>query len=106
MDITISKDIETAKNIKYRRAKERVKKMKEFYGSLIAYCFVIPFLTFINYKTTGFDLPWFIFPMAGWGLGLLFHYSEAFDHHPIFGKDWEKKKIQKYMTESKRSDYE
>jgi len=106
IDMTTSQNIEIVKDLKYKRAKDRVKKMKEFYGSLTAYCIVIPFLIFINYRTTGFSLPWFIFPMAGWGLGLLFHYSEAFDHHPIFGKDWEKKKIRKYMDESNRSNYE
>ncbi|WP_035084588.1 2TM domain-containing protein [Aquimarina latercula] len=106
IDMTASQNIEIVKDLKYKRAKDRVKKMKEFYGSLTAYCIVIPFLIFINYRTTGFGLPWFIFPMAGWGLGLLFHYAEAFDHHPIFGKDWEKKKIRKYMDESNRRNYE
>ncbi|SEL41090.1 hypothetical protein SAMN04487910_2373 [Aquimarina amphilecti] len=106
IDMTTSQNIEIVKDLKYKRAKDRVKKIKEFYGSLTAYCIVIPFLIFINYRTTGFSLPWFIFPMAGWGLGLLFHYSEAFDHHPIFGKDWEKKKIRKYMDESNRRNYE
>ncbi|MHA7057728.1 2TM domain-containing protein [Aquimarina sp. M1] len=106
IDMTTSQNIEIAKDFKYKRAKDRVKKMKEFYGSLTAYCIVIPFLIFINYKTTGFELPWVIFPMAGWGLGLIFHYGEAFDRHPIFGKDWEKKKIRKYMSESNSGKYE
>jgi len=106
IDMTTSQNIAITKDLKYKRAKNRVKKMKEFYGSLTAYCIVIPFLMFINYRTTGFNLPWFIFPMAGWGLGLIFHFGEAFDRHPIFGKDWEKKKIRKYMEESKRGNYE
>ncbi|MDY8137387.1 2TM domain-containing protein [Aquimarina sp. 2201CG5-10] len=106
VDMEISQNIESIKSIKYERAKDRVKKMKEFYGNLTSYCIVIPFLIFINYKTTGFDIPWFIFPTAGWGMGLFFHYAEAFDYHPIFGKGWEKKKIKEYMTESKRKDYE
>jgi len=106
IDMTTSQNIEIVKDLKYKRAKDRVKKMKEFYGSLTAYCIVIPFLIFINYKTTGFGLPWVIFPMAGWGLGLLFHYGEAYDRHPIFGKDWEKKKIRKYMNESNKRNYE
>lgn len=106
IDMTTTQNIEIAKELKYKRAKEQVKKIKGFYGSLTAYCIVIPFLVFINYKTIGFSIPWFIFPMAGWGLGLLFHYSEAFDYHPLFGKNWEKKKIRKYMQESSRRKYE
>ena len=106
MDMTTLQDIEEIKDLKYKRATARVKKMKEFYGSLIAYCIVIPFLIFINYRTTGFDIPWVIFPMTGWGLGLIFHYGEAYDRHPFFGKDWEQKKIQKYMNEAKERNYE
>ncbi|WP_103070030.1 2TM domain-containing protein [Aquimarina sediminis] len=101
IDMTVSQNIEDAKSLKYKRAQDRVKKIKDFYSSLTAYCIVIPFLVFVNYKTTGFNLPWFLFPMAGWGIGLLFHASDAFGFH-ILGKDWEKKKIQKYMEESKR----
>ncbi len=99
-------NIEHTKNLKYKRAKEQVKRIKEFYGNLASYCIVIPFLAFINYKTTGFDLPWVIFPIAGWGIGLTFHYMEAFDHHLIFGKGWEKRKIKKYMDASKRKHYD
>ncbi|WP_271782457.1 2TM domain-containing protein [Aquimarina algiphila] len=99
-------NIESAKKIKYERAKEQVQKIKEFYWNLASYCIVIPFLVFINYKTTGFSIPWVIFPIAGWGIGVLFHYMEASGHHPIFGKDWEKKKIRKYMDESKSKYYD
>ncbi|RZS93344.1 2TM domain-containing protein [Aquimarina brevivitae] len=102
--MTITDNIAEAKEIKYNRAKERVKKMKEFYGSLTAYCIVIPFLIFINYKTTGFDIPWVIFPALGWGIGLFFNYAEAFDKHPFLGKNWEKRKIQQYMNESNPND--
>lgn len=97
---------ETVKSLKYEQAKERVKKIKEFYANLTSYCIIIPFLAFINYKTTGFDIPWIIFPIAGWGIGILFHYMEAFDHHPIYGKNWEKRKIKQYMEESKSKYYE
>ncbi|MBL0684382.1 2TM domain-containing protein [Aquimarina mytili] len=98
--------IEQEKSIKYERAKEQVKKMKDFYSNLTAYCIVIPFLAFVNYQTNGFGFPWFLFAMGGWGIGIIFHYMEAFDHHPLLGKDWEKRKIKKYMTESKNKNYD
>jgi len=108
-DIEISQqteNIEVAKNLKYQRVRERVKRMKEFYGNLLAYCLVIPFLAFINYKTTSFALPWVFFPIIGWGIGIFFHYMEAFDYHPFLGKNWQKRKIHKYIEESKNKDYE
>ncbi len=109
VDMEMSQNIETvemAKSLKYERAKEQVKRIKEFYGNLVSYCIVIPLLALLNYKTTGFGLPWVIFPIVGWAIGLIFHYMEAFDHHLLFGKDWEKKKIKKYVEESKKRYHE
>jgi hypothetical protein len=83
------------------RAKAKVKEQKEFYGNLTAYCIIIPFLLFVNWFTTGLSLPWFLFAALGWGIGLLFHYIEAFDRNPFFSKDWEDRKIKQFMDENK-----
>jgi sensor histidine kinase YesM len=80
-------------NTSYIRAKERVEKLRGFYGNLISYCIVIPFLIFINFSTSS-DFQWFWFPMLGWGLGLTFHAFETFG----FGKNWEEKKIQEILN--------
>ncbi|MGL2963993.1 2TM domain-containing protein [Flavobacterium sp. RSB2_4_14] len=79
-------------NMAFIRAKERVEKLKGFYGNLISYCCVIPLLVFINLKTGGFQ--WFWFPMLGWGMGLTFHALETFG----YGKSWEEKKIQEILN--------
>ena len=76
----------------YVRAKDKVKKIKEFYGSLISYCVVIPVLIFINLKTS--DFQWFWFPMLGWGTGIIIHALQVFG----FAKDWEEKKINEIMN--------
>ncbi len=99
--MTTTQHIEEVKSLKYSRAKERVEKIKGFYSNLISYCLVIPFLTYLNYISNGFGFAWVLFPTIGWGIGVAFHAMEAFDYHPILGKNWEKKKIQKYMNESK-----
>ncbi|TRZ42831.1 histidine kinase [Robertkochia solimangrovi] len=80
---------------RYQRAKERVQAMKGFYSNLIAYLIVIPCLGWLNYKTT--DFPWIIFPAAGWGFGVIMHYMEAFDYNPLWGKNWEARKIRELM---------
>ncbi|WP_417886840.1 2TM domain-containing protein [Zunongwangia sp.] len=82
---------------KLDRARAIVKKQKEFYASLTSYMIVIPFLAFINWFTTGFGFPWFLFAAAGWGIGLVFQYMEAFDKNPFFSKDWEERKIKEFM---------
>ena len=84
-------------NMAYVRAKERVEKLKGFYGNLISYCFVIPILIFINLKTSNFH--WFWFPMLGWGMGLTFHALETFG----YGKTWEEKKIREILNKENNS---
>jgi len=85
-------------NSSYLRARKRVDKLKEFYGSLVSYVIVIPFLIFINMKTfSGFQ--WFWFPMLGWGMGLAFQAYEVYGKDKYFGKSWEERKMQEFMEE-------
>ena len=79
-------------NNAYLSAKERVEKLKGFYGNLISYCCVIPILVFINLNTSSFQ--WFWFPMLGWGMGLSFHAFDTFG----YGKSWEERKIQEILN--------
>ena len=78
-------------NTAYLRAKDRVEKLKGFYGNLISYCVVIPVLIIVNLNTSNFQ--WFWFPMLGWGMGLTFHALETFG----YGKSWEERKIQEIL---------
>ena len=79
-------------NLAYERAYKRVKEIKGFYGNLISYCLVMPFLIFINLKTApGYH--WFWWPMLGWGIGVISHGLQVFG----IGKNWEEKKIKELM---------
>ncbi|MCF6279384.1 MAG: 2TM domain-containing protein [Flavobacteriaceae bacterium] len=77
---------------KYIRAKKRVDDIKAFYGNLISYCVVIPFLIFINYRTS-WDHKWFYYPMFGWGLGVVIQAFTVFG----YGSNWEDRKIREIM---------
>jgi hypothetical protein len=92
METTYNYNEQTA----YQRAKERVEKLKGFYGNLISYCVVIPVLVIINLNTSSFQ--WFWFPMLGWGLGLTFHALETFG----YGKSWEERKIQEILQKDNK----
>lgn len=81
---------------KYRRAKKRLEEIKSFYTSLVAYCVVIPFLIFINYKTS-WEYKWFWWPMFGWGIGLVIQAFKTFG----YGADWEERKIKELMNNDK-----
>ena len=87
---------ETTETIAYERAVKRVKELKGFYGNLISYCIVIPFLVIINLLTSPEQL-WFYWPMLGWGIGLLAHGMNVF----AIGRNWEEKKIREIMNNQK-----
>ncbi|PVW15708.1 2TM domain-containing protein [Marixanthomonas spongiae] len=96
--ITVSSQETYISEKKYARAKERVQKLKGFYGNLTMYLVFIPIFIWLNFKS-GTNFPWAIFPIAGWGMGVLAHAAETFNYNPFFGKDWEKKKIKELMEE-------
>ncbi|MFT6797501.1 MAG: hypothetical protein ACJART_002652 [Maribacter sp.] len=85
-------------NSKYVKAKEKVEAIKGFYRNLFAYSIVISVLAYINYNTTSFA--WFLFPALGWGFGLVMHGLGAYGYNPLFGKDWEERKIKEFMQNS------
>lgn len=80
------------------RAKERVEKLKGFYGNLVSYLIVIPILIIINMSSSQ-DFQWFWFPMLGWGMGLSFHAFETFG----YGRTWEEKKIKEILDKQNRN---
>jgi hypothetical protein len=86
-------------NMADARAKERVEKLKGFYGNLTSYCCVIPILIFINLQTSS-KFQWFWFPMLGWGFGVLMHAFETFG----YGKNWEDKKIRELLDKQNNTD--
>ncbi|TVZ27611.1 hypothetical protein JM83_2661 [Gillisia sp. Hel_I_86] len=92
----MKREVTWDKNNTYLRAKDKVKKLRGFYGNLTSYCIVIPALAVFNWLTKS-DFPWVIFPAIGWGIGLLFHAMDVFGYNPILGRDWEDKKIKEYM---------
>ncbi|MBT8288454.1 MAG: Pr2TM family membrane protein [Flavobacteriaceae bacterium] len=89
---------------RYLRARKHVDELKEFYYSLISYMVVIPILFFIWYQFTPFTIQWFWFPLVFWGLGLIFHAYKVFVNDGVFGRNWERKKIEEYMREEDKNE--
>ncbi len=83
---------------RYIRARKQVDKIKELYHNLAAYLIVIPLLAYVNYRTY-WEFKWFFFPMLGWGVGILFHFLDAFGYNWFLGKNWEEKKIRELMNQ-------
>ncbi|MDB2385571.1 2TM domain-containing protein, partial [Polaribacter sp.] len=92
---------------KYLLAKKRVEKIKAFYIHLAVYLVVNIFLSsIIIYGLTNDSDGEYNFQEAithfgtystwlFWGIGIFFHWIGVFGTEKFFGKDWEKKKIEK-----------
>lgn len=85
-----------SESIAYNRAAKRVKELKGFYGNLISYSLVIPFLVFVNLYTSP-QYHWFWWPMLGWGIGLASHAFQVFG----ISNNWEEKQIRKILAKEK-----
>ncbi|HDR7795937.1 TPA: 2TM domain-containing protein [Bacillus luti] len=83
----------------YLRAKKRVENLKGFYMHLTVYILVNLMLVIINISTDSSKW-WFIYPLGGWGVGIAIHGLTTLSFG-LFGKEWEERKIKKYMDKDK-----
>ena len=67
----------------YKEAKKEVAAKRGFLIHLTVYIVVNILLVLIWTFVTGRGFPWFIFPLCGWGIGILFHYLGTF----VFGRE-------------------
>jgi len=86
---------------KYQEAKERVEEIKGFYFHLITYIVINAVLVVINLLTSP-EYLWFIWPIIGWGVGLVIHAITVFGN--LWGKSWEERKIKEIMEKDRRGE--
>ncbi len=89
---------------KYKKAKKRVKEVKDFYMHLTVYITINLILIIVNLGVfqSGFtDIkipkwPMFTTPFF-WGIGLFFHWVSVYKDKFSLLKNWEDRKIKEYM---------
>lgn len=89
-------------DLDYYMAKERVERIKGFYGHLVSYIVINLALYVINLVTYPNDFwfdYWFYWQLLIWGIGLVFHAIIVFYSFSFFGKEWEEKKVKQFMQE-------
>lgn len=74
-------EYEPAPFLLFRRYKKKITKQAEkerndFRTHFITYLAVNGFLFFLN-MTTGVAFPWFLFPLGGWGIGIITHFNSV-----------------------------
>lgn len=96
-------------NSQYIRAVNKLEKVKSFYRHLVIYIVVniaissIRIWEHMNYRGESFedavfDIETFAVWLL-WGVGILLHAFSVFAFHHVFGRNWEERKIEKYMNE-------
>ncbi|WP_332699486.1 2TM domain-containing protein, partial [Halalkalibacter lacteus] len=78
--------------------------LKAFYIHFIVYILVntmFVIINLMNYEYAG--RWWFVYPLLGWGIGLVSH-GLSVASFGLFGPDWEERKIKEYMKKDNRDD--
>jgi len=78
------------KAINYRKARRQVERKLGFYIHLSVYLAVNSGLIMLNVLLASAK-PWAVFPLLGWGIGLLFHGLAVFLH--ASGSAWKQRMI-------------
>ncbi len=91
------------KENKYLLAKKEVKKIKGFYIHLAVYLIVNT--VFITNNTIDAGWEGFLGTVMSiglfWGIGVFFHWYGTFGKNLVFGKKWEKRKIDELIEKDK-----
>ena len=85
----------------YKLAESKVKARRGFYVHLTAYLVVNAFLVFIWYMS-GTGYPWFLWVMAGWGIGLVSNAVAVFSGGKASQQEAIKKEYEKLKQQMKQ----
>lgn len=75
------------------RAVKRLKKRRDFYGHLLIYAMVNTFLVMIWLLTSPDAFFWPVFPLVGWGIGVVMNAWDVFHE-----EDFTEERIQREMN--------
>jgi len=77
----------------YKKARERVEEKKGFFIHFSIYIIVNIMLVLIWAFASSGGYPWFVFPLGGWGIGIIFHFLGVF----VFSRqsNWEVREVEK-----------
>jgi len=82
----------------YEQARKRVEEKRGFFQHLAVYIVVNIMLVLIWAFGDGGGFPWFIFPLGGWGIGILFHFLGVF----VFGRKPDRAAVEKEAEKIRR----
>lgn len=84
----------------YAQARKHVRAIKGFYVHALVFVLVNGGLVAINLATQREDSRfawWSLWPVFGWGIGLVAHGVSVFGFGGLWGPDWEERKVQQIV---------
>lgn len=86
---------------RYDRARQRVELVRGFYGHALVFAVVNLGLAVYNVAMSP-DRLWFIYSVAGWGIGLVAHGAYVMSSGRFLGAEWQERKIREEMDREER----
>jgi len=86
---------------RYERAKQRVELVRGFYGHALVFVLVNFGLAAYNIALSP-DRLWFIYTVAGWGIGLVAHGAYVMGSGRFLGPEWQERRIRDEMEREQR----
>lgn len=74
----------------------QVRKLRGLYSHLISYVVVMSGVAAINLLLMP-RVIWFIYPLLGWGVGVISHAASVLDILPWLGPEWERRQVEKRL---------
>lgn len=74
----------------------QVRKIRGLYSHVMSYVVVMSGIAAINLILMPHRI-WFIFPLLGWGVGVLSHAASVLNVFPWFGPEWERRQVEKRL---------
>ena len=94
--------MESDKEYKFLKAKERIEEIKKFYGNLLSYSAIVVVVAAINYYVNEWRNAGFLWVVFGLGISLVVQVVKTFGLRPFYDKNWEERKIREFMEEEDR----
>jgi len=86
----------------YRIARAQVEQKRGFWIHLSVYAIVNTGLALLNLATSPGSF-WFVFPLIGWGIGLVAHGVYVFLLSGRYGPEWEERQVREEMERLRRA---
>lgn len=86
----------------YQKARKKVDEKKAFFKHLFTWLIFSVFFLILNFSSPA-NTFWAIYPIAGWGLGVLLQAVKIYGF-PGLGKDWERKQLEEELERIEREE--